>query len=78
MSTFTSPSCAQWQGSMVQTVRLTMDISQLLITVPDVPCCAFPQFSSAHVEETVELPWLHSLWFSSCGAAHHRVDELMG
>ena len=34
--------------------------------------------SSADVEETVELPQLHSLWFSSCGPTHHRVDELMG
>ena len=42
------------------------------------PCCAVSQFSSADVEETVELPWLHWLWFSSCGAAHHRLDELMG
>ena len=42
------------------------------------PCCAVLQFSSADVEETVELPRLHSLWISSCGAAHHRVDELMG
>ena len=33
------------------------------------PCCAVLQLSSAHVEETVELPRLHSLWFSSCGAA---------
>ena len=41
------------------------------------PCFAVLQFSRAHVEETVELPWLHSLWFSSWVAAHHRVDELM-
>ena len=26
------------------------------------PCCAVLQFSSAGVEETVELPRLHSLW----------------
>ena len=41
-------------------------------------CFAVLQFSSSHVEETVKLPRLHSLWFSSCVAAHHRVDELMG
>ena len=43
-----------------------------------VACARLVQFSSADVEETVELPRLHSLWISSCGAAHHRVDELMG
>ena len=66
--------------SMVQTVRLTMvDILQLLllITVADVPVVVL-QFSSAHVEEIVELPRLHSLRNSSNGAAHHRDDELMG
>ena len=67
-SRFTSPSRGRGK-SMVQTVRLTMDILQLLITAV---------FSSAHVVETVELPRLHSLWFSSCLAARHRVDELMG
>ena len=60
-------------SSMVQTVCLTMDIQQCRC-----PCCAVLQFSSADVEDTAELPRLHSLWFSSCGAAHHRVDELMG
>ena len=32
----------------------------------------------AVVEETVELRRLHSLRNLSSGAAHHRVDELMG
>ena len=43
-----------------------------------VACARLVQRSSADVEDTAELPQLHSLWFSSCGAAHHRVDELMG
>ena len=32
----------------------------------------------AVVEETVEIPQLHSLRNLSRGAAHQRVDELMG
>ena len=43
-----------------------------------VACARLVQRSSADVEDTAELPQLHSLWFPSCVAAHHRVDELTG
>ena len=58
---------------MVLFVQIIMEIPQLLDAVADVPV-----LKGAVVEETVELPRLHLLRNSSSGAAHHRVDELMG
>ena len=43
---------------MVQTVRLTMDISTVAEYGGRCLCCPVLQFSSADVEETVELPQL--------------------
>ena len=46
---------------MVQTARRTIETSQLQYASDgSCPCCAVPQFSSADVEETVELPQLRS------------------
>ena len=64
---------------MVLFVQIIIEIPQLLDAVADVPIVRVVQvLTGAVVEETVELPRLHSLRNSSSGAAHHRVDELMG
>ena len=46
--------------------------------VIDVPGVRVQRVPRAVVEETVELPRLHSLRILLSGAAHHRVDELKG
>ena len=61
---------------MLQTVRLTHGHSTVAHHGGRCPCCAVLQFSSAHVEETVELT-VALVENSSNGAAHHRDDELM-
>ena len=64
---------------MVLFVQLIIEIPQLLDAVADVPVVRVVQvLTGAVVEETVVLPRLHSLRNSSFGAAHLRVDELMG
>ena len=56
-----------------------IEIPQLLDAVADVPVVRVVQvLTGAVVEETVELPRLHSLRNLSSGAAQHRVDELTG
>ena len=75
-SRFTSPSRRRGK-SMVQTVRLTMDIPQLLNTVFVVPVV---RSCSSRVQTWRRQSSSHGC--SRCefrrGAAHHRVDELMG
>ena len=63
--------------SMVQTVRLTMDIQQLLITVADVPV-ARSCSSRVHTWRRQSSSTVALVENSSNGAAHHRDDELMG
>ena len=48
---------------MVQTVRLTIDIAQLLYTVIDVPVVQDERSTCAVVEKTVVLPRLHCRGF---------------
>ena len=51
----------------------------MLGSTADVPVVLIVQvLMGAVVEETVELRRLHSLRNLSSGAAHHRVDELVG
>ena len=64
---------------MVLFVQLIIEIPQLLGAVADVPVVLVVQvLMGVVVKETVELRRLHSLRNLSSGAAHHRVDELMG
>ena len=64
---------------MVLFVQIIIEIPQLLDAVPDVPVVRVVQvLTGVVVEETVELPRLHSLRNSSSGSAHHHVDELTG
>ena len=68
-------------SSMVQTARLTMGHSTVAQHGGRCPCCAVPQFSSADVEETVELPQLQLVFLRGhCRAHSCRMagDELMG
>ena len=86
------PVVAQMRLPMVlQTIeipQLHVDMAPMVLQTIEIPVarghgdpcpwCAGPASSTgAVVEETVELPRLHSLRNSSSGAAHHRVDELM-
>ena len=63
--------------SMVQTVRLTMDILQLLITEADVPV-ARSCSSRVHTWRRQRAPTVALVENSSNGAAHHHDDEVMG
>ena len=67
------PVVAQRLFPIVQTARRTIETSQLqYASAGRCPCCAVPQFSSADVEETVELPQLQLVFLRGHCRAHSR------